>query len=784
MTKIEGTIERVRYYNEDNNYTIASFFIFPKSIEELPIDKDILSNHVTIIGNFDRKPIEDEEFILEGEFFDDKKYGLEFKIQSFSRKQIDSTIGLINFLSSELFPGIGPKKAKEIVDKLGNNAIELIKNDPKVLDDIKLSEEVKKHLVETIKKDFDNEKVRLFLMNLGLSLNIVTKIIQVFEGQDIIEIVKENPYILMNSIDRFGFKKADAVAEKLGFSKDNSYRIRALIGYILNEILYQTGNSYVYKRELYNSLCNFINEEINPNLYLEHLNSLVDEKKIFIEVDNDINDDRIYDYYSYQDEVDLAVEVAGFIKNNRLKGGIKEYKKEDILKAFNKVVEESHINFNPEQEEAIKGAFSSPITIITGGPGTGKTTIISAIIKIYMLLNSSSPSLSTHIALLAPTGRAAKRLNESTNLPASTIHRFLGFGGDGYFEYSKANKTTSRLIIVDEASMIDTALASRLLTSSSNHARVILVGDVNQLPSVGPGEVLKDLIETNLIKTTFLHKIHRQDAGSSIITLAHAVNDGYLPPDLMEKKNDRTFIKASNDKLPELICKLYEKVVDRGYELSDVQILIPMYKGTCGINIINKLIQERINPPSSDKAEYVNGGKILRVGDKVIQLVNRADKGVMNGDMGFISSINYKGGKLDSLKVIFDVLIVEYAPDELDDLTLAYAVSIHKAQGSEFSIVIMPLTTAYYVMLSRKIIYTGLTRAKKSLVLLGSPEAMALGIRIIKDDRRTILKEKLLNIFSNNSSSAKSIKAAIAKMDDKKDDDFDINNLGEGELEI
>ena len=369
----------------------------------------------------------------------------------------------------------------------------------------------------------------------------------------------------------------------------------------------------------------------------------------------------------------------------------------------------------------------------------------------YFKLNKDNTSLAEYIALLAPTGKAAKRLKESCNMPTSTIHKFLGYQGSNIFTYSKYNKTDAKLIIVDEASMMDLPLASRLLTSMQDDARIIIVGDVDQLPSVGPGQVLKDLIDSKEIKTIRLTKIHRQAEDSNIIKLAHNINEGILPETLLEKLPDRVFISTDNEYIASMLTNATSKYIERGYDIKkDIQILIPMYKGDCGINEINARIQDIVNPPGEDVLEVKHYGRIFRENDKVIQLVNRAEKGIMNGDVGYIESFIMKNLKVNGLRVSFDSNIIEYNLDELEDLSLAYAISVHKAQGGEFDIVIMPMTNKHFIMLKRKLIYTAVTRAKKSLILIGDVKAMQQGIRKIETNRKTILKEKLIEYVSKN----------------------------------
>lgn len=737
MDKIEGMIERVLFHNKENGYTVASFLI---DFNKIPISvkkAKIVGNKTTVVGVFDRVPVEDEEYLLDGEFIKDPKFGLQFKFSGFQRKGFESPYGIINYLSSDLFPGVGLKAATQVVEALGVDAIDKIKNDPTCLDKIDITLKQKTVIKTGILNDDTVQKTIIFLLNHGVTIDMANKIINALEGLNVIDLVSENPYMLIDKVERFGFKKADALASSLGIPKTAICRLKALLCFCLKEVLYSSGNSYIAKSDLYVAVNKYTGEEIEKDKYLDVLNMLYSEKKIYIDETNNI-----YDYSNYLAEVDLAKEIASFLKDERSAEGINKYDLEEIEKILTKIKKESHIEFSKEQEEAIRMAFTEPIVIITGGPGTGKTTIVHAILKMYLRLNEDNSTLAESIALLAPTGRAAKRLKESTNMPASTIHKFLGYQGENYYEYSKTNKTSSRLIIVDEASMMDLPLASRLVTSMHNDARLIIVGDVDQLPSVGPGQVLKDLIDSKEIKTIRLTKIHRQAEDSSIIKLAHNVNEGILPENILDKLSDRNFIVTSSDALPSMVVDLYQKAIEKGKSIKDTQVLIPMYKGDAGINEINNKIQEAINP-LSNLGELKHLNRVFRINDKVIQLVNRAEKGIMNGDIGYVASFIRKNEKLAGIEVNFDTHRVSYTLEELDDLTLAYAISIHKSQGSEFELVIMPFTNQYYIMLKRKLIYTGITRAKKTLLLIGDPASMQYGIRRIEIERRTILKEEI-----------------------------------------
>ena len=410
-----------------------------------------------------------------------------------------------------------------------------------------------------------------------------------------------------------------------------------------------------------------------------------------------------------------------------------------------------NIAYAPEQEQAIIAALKHPVSIITGGPGTGKTTVVQGILKAYAMhhdvsLNPAdyvSDAASYPIALAAPTGRAAKRLSETTNLKASTIHRLLGYGVDGVFAHDQFNQLSQKLIIIDETSMLDTLLAFQLFQSIASGAHVVLVGDDNQLPSVGPGQVLKDLIESQAIPLTRLVTVHRQAQDSSIISLAYAIKNNQLPPDMMEKKPDRLFVPCRADQLTQVLQKVVENAIKKGYTANDVQVLVPMYKGPCGIDALNELLQEVFNKADENKREIIFGKKVFRIGDKVLQLANQPETGIMNGDVGEVIGISHKtetDDKQEKLIVLFDTKEVAYKKGDLTNLTHAYCVSVHKSQGSEYPIVIMPVVHAYHVMLQKKLWYTGITRAKKSIILMGELSALDQVAKNEGDERQTTLK--------------------------------------------
>ena len=763
METVKGIISRVIYHNEENGYTVASLLLEIDGKEKSKKNK-ILGKTISIVGCFDREPIEEEQYEVTGEYKVNPKFGLQFQFTSFKRLELTSYMGIVSYLSSEIFPGIGVKIAKKVVEKLGSDCLKLIKANSNVLDDCGLTPTQKSSIIQGLKKESINHESLIFLLDHGISLPMANKILSAFTGDDDLSLLKENPYKLIGIARGFGFKKADLFALSIGIKKDATCRLKALVEYSVKDLLNKRGDSYIMKMELYNAIISYINEDLDYVKYEEILNQLQEDKKIIM-----TDDLKIFDFNFYYDEIDLAREIHKLLKGERNSlVPLKTYKKEKIEKIFKEINEESTITFSDEQVEAILAAFTEPMVIITGGPGTGKTTIVQEIIKLYLRLNKNNSTLKEKIALLAPTGRAAKRLSESCNMEASTIHKFLGYNPDGNFEYNKFNKTDARLLIVDEASMMDLQLASKLITSMHYDARIIIVGDVDQLPSVGPGQVLKDLIDSKLIKTVRLTKIHRQAEDSSIIRLASSINEGIVPEDICDRLSDRRFLQIDTENLARLVVDFYEKSLQRGKEIKDIQILIPTYKTDCGIVEINRQIQERINPKKG--AELVKGDRIFRPGDKVIQLVNRAEKNVMNGDMGFIESFSYENGKINGVNVQFDTLVVSYTLEEADDLSLAYAISIHKSQGSEFDCVIMPFTNLYFIMLKRKLIYTGVTRAKKTLIMMGDLQAFQRGITRIEGSRRTILKDVLLDL--ENEQSQTQIKDNLSAFSEIKEKNF------------
>jgi len=739
MEEIHGVIVKVTYYNSDTHFGVVRIKLDYRD-EKLAKYKDkLFSNLLTVTCSFDRRPIEDEEYEFSGEFVTNQ-YGLQLKAKSFFRREASTPEGIIAFLSSELFHGIGKVAATRVYETLGKDCINLIEKNPKLIEQVPGLNAKQKETLKIRIAGLEKEKRQILkLLELGITMNAALKLLKTL-GDDAYETIRENPYCLIDRVEGFGFRRADKIALELGIPRNSPRRFEALTFYMLREHCFRSGNVYAEHEELFRLVSAELNRE-EDIFFLEDfekaLKNLAVGKKIYIDENKDI-----YLFKLYISENLLAQKINEFLKIERKTGhNIKEI--ENIIK---RIQERNGIVYTEKQKEAIVQALVEPIVIITGGPGTGKSTIIRAIIEALMELEPSE-LVSERIALLAPTGRAAKRLNEVCRFPAQTIHRFLGYEGNGIFKFGPEAKTDARVVIVDEFSMVDLNLAARLFSSLENGVKLILIGDVDQLSSVEPGEVLADMIASKEITTVRLDRIHRQSSDSTIISLAHAVNRGYVGEDILVKQEDRNFIRLDDSSILPGILKTVEQAVLKGMNLvRDIQVLVPMYKGDIGIEAINKKLQERFNPGDGTEIKHLN--RAFRVNDKVIQLVNRSEKGVMNGDIGYVLSLNREDDDFTGLTVMFDFGPVDYNIDELEDLAHAYAISIHKSQGSEYDLVIVPFSYKYYVMLKRKLIYTAITRAKKYLVMLGNLDAFRFGIRGVETKRKTKLSEKIKNSFT------------------------------------
>lgn len=738
MEKINGIIEKITYHNEDNGFGIVRLQLDFRDHRLSKYKSKILNEFITVTCTFSRKPLLHEKYVFSGEFITNQ-YGLQFKASQYEIEGKDTLEGVVTYLSSDFFRGIGTKIATKVFETLGPECLKLIEENKENLDQVEgLTSAQKDTIYNGIIDNEVNNKAILDLLNLGLTMDLSLKLVNQY-GRETLEIIKENPYKLISEVNGIGFVKADNIAIKLGISKNSPLRIKELLMYILMQLSYSNGDCFINKEELFLH-CNevLVDEEIPHEQLEKYLITLASENRVFIDNDNDV-----YEYSLYQAENNICKALHNLLDYR----GDDVFDEEKIINRLELIQKNSNIEYNPKQYEAIKKSMIEPVLIITGGPGTGKSTIVKAIINLYAELYGTDLAFE-EIKLLAPTGRAAKRLTEVTNHPAMTIHKFLGYEGHGVFQYGYGVSIPCKMVIVDEFSMVDASLCARLLSALEDNTRLVIVGDSDQLPSVGPGNVLNDLIKSKEITTVYLSKIHRQTENSSIIDLAFSVNEGEAPTNLMEKQSDRNFIKVSDNKISDVIIATIKQGLNKNMDLiNDIQVLIPMYKGDLGINNINKLLQNELNP--KEDFEYPHLGRVFRLNDKVLQLVNRSEKKVMNGDVGYISYIDHDGDNFNYLIVTYDFGDVTYQKNELEDLTHAYCMSVHKAQGSEYSLVVMPFSFKYYRMLKKKIIYTGITRAKKYLIMVGDEKAFCTGIKSLDEVRKTKLSQKLQNLSNN-----------------------------------
>lgn len=739
MDKVKGVVNKIVYYNDNNGYGIVKIKMDYKNPELAKYRTTLFSNVLSILCTFDRRPFEDEEYEFEGEI-ESSSYGFQLKATTFRRINENSKEGIVTYLSSELFPGIGKKAAEKVFEALGNEALKLIVDDRSVLDNIDITLKQKDSLYENLIIHYTKEKQLVELLNFGIGMGMSVRIINVL-GDKAAKTVKENPYKLIDLVEGIAFLRADEIAKKLGFKEDDPKRLVALIHYVIKSLIYSTGDSYVEKDDLFEKVTNFsntINDVINQENFNHYLETLKQTKKIIIE-----DEKYIFDHSVYYDEINVAKCISQILKNDKT-----DYNKKDIPQVIEDVMTINNITYSPKQLEAIEKALLEPITIVTGGPGTGKSTVIKGIVEAFASLYNKKDLVKNEIYLLAPTGRASKRLKEVTNHNnASTIHKFLGYQGNGFFAALNDGEIKAKLIIIDEFSMVDISLASIFFKCISPLTKIVIVGDVDQLPAVGCGDILRDLIDSKEITTTRLDKIHRQASDSTIISLAHEINQGNLPYSIIEKQHDRNFIPCNDEMMIDFITTVVKQGIDKGMDLiKDIQVLVPMYRGFVGIDAINYKLQDTFNKNDN---EIVYNGKRYRENDKVIQLVNRQEKQVMNGDIGYIRAINKENNSVKSIDVQFDFGSVHYEKDDLDDLSLAYAISIHKSQGSEFGLVVVPFSFKYWIMLKRKLIYTAITRAKKYLIMLGNIEALRKGIVQIEEKRKTKLQDRLHEMILN-----------------------------------
>ncbi|MHC8967045.1 SF1B family DNA helicase RecD2 [Priestia aryabhattai] len=745
---ISGTSIVTVFHNEENLYNVTRIRIKKTNLE--------IEDKETVVTGYFPKLNEDEVYTFYGDFKEHPKFGLQFHVEQFKKALPQSRQGVVQYLSSDLFHGIGKKTAENIVDALGERAIFRILQNESVLKEVpKLSAEKAEALVTQLREHQGLEEVMVKLTDLGFGPQLSMKIFQAYK-QEALEIVQNNPYQLVEDIQGIGFSRADELGKRLGMATNHPDRLRAGILYVIEQECNQMGHVYVTADQLYGKTAELLRKSRHENLSEMDLTREVDalkaDKKLIIQ------DEKIYFPPLFYAEKGVVKAIQKIMAQTQYE---EQFPESEFLLALGELEERLDVQYAPSQRKGIQTALMSPMLLLTGGPGTGKTTVIKGIVELYAELHGCSLNPGDYkkdeafpVLLVAPTGRAAKRMSEATGLPAVTIHRLLKWNGQEGFDHNEENPIDGKLLIVDEVSMVDLWLAHQLFKSLPANLQVILVGDEDQLPSVGPGQVLKDLLSSEVVPTVRLTDVYRQAEGSSIIDLAHEIKKGKLPEDLSRQQGDRSFIRCQGQHITNVVQQVCGNALKKGYTAKDIQVLAPMYKGHAGIDKLNEVLQELFNPASEQRRELKHGDITYRVGDKVLQLVNQPDSNVFNGDMGEIVSVFFakeNTEKQDMLVISYEGNEVTYTKQDFNQITHAYCCSIHKSQGSEFPIVVLPIVKSYYRMLRRNLLYTAVTRSKQFLILCGEDEAFQLGVSRNEDSvRQTNLQPLLRESLDND----------------------------------
>jgi exodeoxyribonuclease V alpha subunit len=719
VVKIRCIVERITYQNPENGYTVLKVNV--KGYDDL----------VTVVGSLLDANV-GSVLLIDGDWKIDTKYGRQFMAEKWEETMPATIYGIEKYLGSGLIKGVGPKFAKRIVQKYGTDTISVIEDNPDILIEV---EGIGAKRVGMIKESWERQKevknIMLFLQDHGVSTSFAAKIYKAY-GNESIDKVKENPFRLADDIWGIGFKTADSIAAKLGFGKEAYVRLRSGVMYTLSELA-DEGHVFAAREQLIEKAVELL--EAEQEFIIMTIDQMLKEKDLIQE------EDAIYlppFYYAETGTANkllkLAAQPAGDKLWVRLTKARRETGNDNLSVDVERIEATVNMKYDQVQADAIRQAALAKVMVLTGGPGTGKTTTTQGIIGAYK-------AYGLNILLAAPTGRAAKRMTEATGLEAKTIHRLLECKPPEGYQKNEENPLEGDVLIIDECSMIDVILMNSLLKAIPPNMRLILVGDIDQLPSVGAGNVLRDIIESGKFPVIRLTRIFRQAQTSRIIMNAHKINAGNLPDISNGEDADFFFIqKEEAEDVASEIVKLVKNNLPKYYKMpsSMIQVLTPMQRGVVGATNLNLALQEALNPSGEGLRR---SGSIFRGNDKVMQIRNNYEKEVFNGDIGMVTSIDLEDR---SLKVDFDGRQIEYDVTELDELVHAYATTIHKAQGSEYPIVVMPILMNHYVMLQRNLIYTGITRAKKILVMVGTKKALAYAVNhVTVTKRNTLLKERL-----------------------------------------
>lgn len=730
-----GTVERIIFENPNNFFRILLL-----DIEDTDAEFDDFE--IIVTGTM-ADIMEGQDYTFWGTLVQHPKYGEQLKVTRYERAKPTSK-GLVKYFASDHFKGIGVKTAQKIVDLYGDNTIDQILADPNRLVSINgLSAVNREAFVNKLRQNYGTEMLLSKLAEYGIPNKLALQIQDTYK-EETLEIVQKYPYQLVEDIQGIGFKIADQLAQQLGIESDAPERFRAGLVHTLFSQSMETGDTYIEARDLLSHTIDLLENarqvELDPSLVADELAHLIEEDKI------QNVETKIFENSLYFAEEGIRSNLIRILE----KGKQETFDTPKLESIIEQVEQDLGICYDHIQKKAICDAINHKVFILTGGPGTGKTTVINGIIATYVALHKLDLSKKQELPILlaAPTGRAARRMNELTGLPSATIHRHLGMTGDDDTSHLD-DYLDADFIIVDEFSMVDTWLANQLLSNISSNSKILIVGDADQLPSVSPGQVLADLLKIPLLPQTKLTKIYRQGEDSTIVTLASQIQQGLLPADFTEKKADRSYFEATSEYIPDMIKKIVAAAIRSGIPAQDVQVLAPMYRGPAGIDQINQLMQDLINPSEKDQLVFEAPDCQYRQGDKVIHLVNDAESNVFNGDLGYITDLlpgKYTDSKQDELTINFDGNEIVYQRSEWYKIRLAYAMSIHKSQGSEFPVVILPITRSSHRMLQRNLVYTAITRAKSKLILLGEKAAFDYAAKNTGTARKTYLVERFADL--------------------------------------
>ena len=759
MPSLEGSVESIVFHNEENHYMVARFRLNDSG----RLFRDDL---MTIVGILPDIHV-GELLTVDGEWENDPRYGRQLHVKSFTERLPASTEGIARYLGSGLIKGIGPKKAQLIVDHFGEQTLAIIEQQPDRLSEVKgISAKDRDQIIRVWAEHSEIKELHLFLQSHEVSINVATRVYKQY-GKESIRVIRENPYQLAQEVQGIGFRTADEIAVKLGLPFDSVPRLATGLKYVLAQAANDDGHCFLPENTLVQQASGIL--KVPTEALLPAMEQLHSDNDVFIEPPLSTTtaeattqaraneDDMPFDWEEIDEGPQSRIYFAPFwyAENGSARllrllslapTSLPPVSQQLWDRVFELLTQRRNMHLTEKQREAVQMAYGKKVSILTGGPGTGKSTSIRALL---MVLRNRH----INFALAAPTGRAAKRLSEAAGVQgearAKTLHRLLEYAPhDNSYQRNEDNLLPYQFVIVDEFSMVDILLFYHLLKALPRDAHLLLVGDADQLPSVGPGNVLRDLLRSESIPTVRLTELFRQAQQSKIIVSAHRINSGHLPATKVEAHGDFFFMHEEDpQRAQQLILDLVQRRLPARYSfnpLTDIQVLAPMYKGPVGVSMLNERLQAHLNPSPVAQIEW--GDSVLRVGDKVMQTRNNYDKGVFNGDVGWIRSINRERA---TLRVEFveeaGPLFVGYEFHELDELVLAYAVTVHKSQGSEYPVVIIPLVTQHRMLLQRNLLYTAITRAKRFCVLVGQPQALEIAVRNDRVAwRNTALAERLI----------------------------------------